>query len=296
MMKGMHRIILLAILVSCHLAVQGSKGQPDCAPVELAAGSPSGSDGEGSSSPDSASSLAVVSLNMAGTTDWQEVRTGFESVQEAPRADIYLLQEVVKDSADLLGTASASLGYHYMFSGTEKCGDGCLKGVAILSRYPLLDQGVLELPRNDLVYNLRCRIALGATVETAVGPLRVYSLHLDTRINSRRRVRQLGPVFDEAAKFDGPALIAGDFNTVNILYIRSVIPIPFLQLQGRAVRKAMQARGFQTPFRKTRPTFSFPPLKLDWIYLRGLQAVGRGVADIEFSDHRALWALLEKAP
>ncbi|MEE8584078.1 MAG: endonuclease/exonuclease/phosphatase family protein [Acidobacteriota bacterium] len=291
----MHRLIGLFVFVACHMLVQGTQKQADCAPAELVAGSPSDSSLVDPAPQDGSRPLVVVSLNMAGKTDWEEVRAGFESLQEAPRADIYLLQEFVKDSADLLGTASSSLGYHYMFSGTEKCGDGCLKGVAILSRFPLLDQEVLELPRNNLRYNLRCRIALGATAETRLGRVRVYSLHLDTRINSRRRVRQLGPVFDQAAEFSGPVLIAGDFNTANVLYIRSVIPIPFLQLQGRAVCKAMRARGFQTPFLKTRRTFSFPPLKLDWIYLRGLEAAQRGVADIEFSDHRALWALLEKA-
>ena len=295
MMEGMYRLICLFVFVACHIAVQATQNQADCAPAELVAGSPSSSSLAESSPPDASRPLVVVSLNMAGVTDWEEVRAGFESVREAPQADIYLLQEFVKDSSDLLGTASSSLGYHYMFSGTEKCGGDCLKGVAILSRYPLLDQGVLELPRNNLRFNLRCRIALGATAETRLGPLRVYSLHLDTRINSGRRVRQIGPVFDQAAEFNGPVLIAGDFNTANVLYILSVVPIPFLQLQGRAVRNAMKARGFQTPFLKTRNTFSFPPAKLDWIYLRGLEATRRGVADIEFSDHRALWALLEKS-
>lgn len=294
MMKSMQRLTWLIVFVACQFALQASQKQADCAPVELVAGSPSGSGWSDPPAANGSGPLKVVNLNMAGETDWEVVRAGFESVQQAPRADIYLLQEFVKDSAELLKKVSLSLGYHYMFSGTEKCGEGCLKGVAILSRYPLRDQGVLELPRNNLVYNLRCRIALGATAQTPLGPVRIYSLHLDTRINSGRRVRQLGPVFDEAAEFSGPALIAGDFNTANILYIKSVVPIPFLQFQVRAVRKAMQERGFHTPFLKTPRTFSFPPLRLDFIYMKGLQASERGVAKIEFSDHKALWALLEK--
>ena len=103
-MEGMHRLICLFVFVACHLLVQGTQKQPDCAPAELVAGSPSSSSLVDSAPQEGSRPLVVVSLNMAGKTDWEEVRAGFESVQEAPQADIYLLQEFVKESQFIIIT------------------------------------------------------------------------------------------------------------------------------------------------------------------------------------------------
>ena len=93
----------------------------------------------------------------------------------------------------------------------------------------------------------------------------------------------------------GPLLIAGDFNTANMLWIQSVVPIPFFQSHTRAVRKAMEKIGFTTPFGNTGATFGFPPMKLDWIFLRGLRSLDRGLVELNFTDHNALWVVVEKA-
>jgi hypothetical protein len=95
--------------------------------------------------------------------------------------------------------------------------------------------------------------------------------------------------------FDGPQLIGGDFDTMNILWFRTMWPFPYLQRQPRALGEARASRGFRTPLTATSSTFSFlgPPFKLDWLYVRNLQAFAWGVDKIRFPDHHAVWVQLD---
>ncbi len=266
-----------------------SASLPECPALVMREGSP-----PNPAPPAPHGSLTLVSVNMHNETRSDVFLGGLEGHPPLRQADVYLLQEFVQDGADFLGELSRALGYHYAFGSTQECGDGCDLGLAILSRYPLRDFRVLPLPRNDLQYNQRCRIALAADVVTPSQQWALFNLHLDTRINAGRRVRQLGPILEAARSSSSPAVIAGDFNTADFLWIRSFLPLPWLQLHKRAVRKALESEGFSTPFRKTGPTFNRFPLKLDWIYLKGLRPIRFGLTRLNFTDHKALWATLEE--
>jgi endonuclease/exonuclease/phosphatase (EEP) superfamily protein YafD len=117
------------------------------------------------------------------------------------------------------------------------------------------------------------------------------NVHLDTRINSRQRLAQLAPLLDALDAADGPQIIGGDFNTMNIWWFRTMWPFPYLQRQVAAVRTRLAGNGFHTPFRRGRPTFRFLglPLRLDWLYLKGLEAVDWNVDTVRFTDHRGVW-------
>jgi endonuclease/exonuclease/phosphatase family metal-dependent hydrolase len=83
-----------------------------------------------------------------------------------------------------------------------------------------------------------------------------------------------------------PAIIMGDLNT----------------WEPAAVDKTSRlfpAENFSTPFDPSQPTFSrtiliIPiKLKLDWIWLRGLEATSHGIAEeIDLSDHWPLWVVV----
>jgi hypothetical protein len=64
------------------------------------------------------------------------------------------------------------------------------------------------------------------------------------------------------------------------------LDVAVLPIRGRstaAVRAVMAMAGFATPFGKSRPTFKFfgLPLKLDWIYLKGLSSSEWSVDDVK---------------
>ncbi|HWF89164.1 MAG TPA: endonuclease/exonuclease/phosphatase family protein, partial [Pyrinomonadaceae bacterium] len=155
-------------------------------------------------------------------------------------------------------------------------------GVAILSLYPLSDVHRIVLPNPGP--NRRRRVALGATVEMPNHRWRVYSAHAETRIKMDKKLEQYKALLDDLAKFpaDMPALIMGDFNTWE----------PYA---GGKVNKLFSGAGLKTPF-EDQSTFRrkvlFVPieLKLDWVWLRGLEAANCGIdRKVEVSDHWPLW-------
>jgi endonuclease/exonuclease/phosphatase (EEP) superfamily protein YafD len=81
-----------------------------------------------------------------------------------------------------------------------------------------------------------------------------------------------------------PAIVLGDFNTWEVN-------------AADETTKLFQDAGFTTPFDKE-PTFLTKmlisiELKLDWIWLRGLEPVNHGIdRKIEVSDHWPLWTVV----
>jgi endonuclease/exonuclease/phosphatase family metal-dependent hydrolase len=233
--------------------------------------------------------VSVVTLNMARETNVDRILADFHRNPAVQRADIWLLQEVMHphggpdsvahDLAKRLGVYATSSPAYPGVSGD---------GLAILSRYPLSDVFVRRLPTFDLRFRSRSRQALAATVQLPSGPLRVYNAHLDTRINAQDRVAQIRPVIEDAAAWQGPRLIAGDFNTSNFRWVLNMIPLPMGHFQGRAVYDAMVASGFTTPCRNIGATFDHFGFHLDWIYTRQLETRTPAVVPMRFSDHHAL--------
>jgi endonuclease/exonuclease/phosphatase family metal-dependent hydrolase len=236
--------------------------------------------------------ISVASLNMAGQERIVEALATW--VQERT-LDVLLLQEVGRVSTDgqaFANVLAARLGFGFAFAPAIPYENGHAQGLAIFSRFPLESASVHPLNHFQLAFRSRCRIALAATVRTPGGPIRLVNVHLDTRINSKSRVAQLGPALGAAGPFNGPRAIGGDFNTMDIRWVGSIWPLPYLQRQSGAVRKMMSEHGFSTPFGDTPATFRALglPLKLDWIYLRDLEPLKWGVDRLDLTDHRGVWA------
>ena len=75
-------------------------------------------------------------------------------------------------------------------------------------------------------------------------------------------------------RFDGPVLIAGDFNTNDMQWVSHVVPVPWPGWQATRVRDLMAQNGFHTPFTNRRATFDHLGMQLDWIFLRNLAQPG----------------------
>jgi endonuclease/exonuclease/phosphatase family metal-dependent hydrolase len=236
--------------------------------------------------------LTVASLNMAGHP---RIGDDLAAWIHERAIDILLLQEVGHLSMDgeaFVATLADRLALHSSYGAATLLGNAYTQGLAIVSRYPLTDIRVYPLAYHRLRFRSRCRIALAATVTTTYGPVRVVNVHLDTRINSKDRVAQVAPLLQALDGVDIPQIIGGDFNTMNVRWLQTMWPLPYLQRQSAAVQASLAAEGFDTPLRGGRPTFKFLgfPLRLDWIYLKRLEPLDWSVDDIRLTDHRGVWA------
>ena len=239
-----------------------------------------------------AETLKIVSLNLHEEQSLDIIAESLQQNGEIADSHILLLQEIAENPGtgeNLLARVAERLQLNYVQAIGERLPNGGTHGLAILSRYPLRDPEVIYLNRIKVKHNNRCRIAVGATVDTDLGSVRVFGTHLDTRINAGRRWEQLEPIAEAAGKFKGPALIGGDLNTQNFYWVENLLPVPFFHRQGRKIQDHFEEHGFSTPFTDTGRTHSWAPLKLDWIYLRDMETLQKGITGIGFSDHRALW-------
>src|SRR6478736_1741808 len=245
-----------------------------------------------SASPPTQASVAIVSLNMAGQPRIEDALASWVRRRES---DVVLLQEVGGhgvDGATFVASLGQRLGYHSTYAPADRFGDEETQGLAILSRGPIDDVRILPLDHHHLRFKSRCRIAQVATVQTGAGRVRVVNVHLDTRINSKDRVAQLAPVIDMLDAIDGPQILGGDFNTMDVGWLHTMWPFPYFQHQVAAVRTRLAESAFHTPFTGGRATFKFLglPIHLDWLYLKRLEAVDWSVDDVPWSDHRGVWA------
>jgi endonuclease/exonuclease/phosphatase family metal-dependent hydrolase len=235
--------------------------------------------------------IKVISYNIRWRSG-DDLNAIIKLLQDDPEiggASILALQEVDRhkkrtghnNTAKMIADA---LGMYYAWAAppTPKPTDEEETGVAILSVYPLSDVQRIVLPHDGPGH--RRRVALGATVATPDRRWRVYSVHAETRIKMGNKLGQYKAVLDDLAQFpaDTPAIIMGDFNTWEP------------NADGK-VRKLFSNAGLKTPFgdySTFRRKVLFVPveLKLDWVWLRGLEAATFGIdRKVEVSDHWPLW-------
>ena len=235
--------------------------------------------------------IKIVSYNIRWRSG-DELKKIIELLQNDPEiggAAILGLQEVDRrrkrsGNNNTVKIIADELGLHYAWAAppSPKANDEEETGVAILSVYPLSDVRRIVLPHHGP--NGRRRVALGATVELENRRWRVYSAHAETRISVDKKLEQFKAVLDDLAQYpsDMPAVVMGDLNT-------------WESSADRKTTKFFTNAGLKTPF-GSEATFRwrmlFVPIemKLDWVWLRGLEAGSCGVdRKIGISDHWPLW-------
>lgn len=236
--------------------------------------------------------LRVVTYNVHGI-DGGAIVDALAAQRATAEADVYMLQEVERQQGERTSRACVAaerMGLHCVYApGHELAGGGDL-GVAIISAARLTDLEIVELPYLPTVVNSGRRVALGATLQTSAGPIRLLAVHLDNRIGPSDRVRQLRPVLDAADRAGLPTIVAGDVNTSPFEFIGHLIPVPTGR-QADALEASVRARGFDTPATDVGATSRFFGMRLDAIYTRGLAVTHAEVAgDTDASDHLPLWA------
>ncbi|HEY6046851.1 MAG TPA: endonuclease/exonuclease/phosphatase family protein, partial [Pyrinomonadaceae bacterium] len=241
--------------------------------------------------------LKIVSYNIrwrAGK-ELQEIAHWLKS-SEAPAPSIIGLQEVdrAKKRTGCANNAKAlaeSLGMYYAWAAPHSPEKGKTKeeetGVVLLSPYPLADITRLVLTNDGP--GGRSRVALGATIKIGKTPVRVYSVHAETRLPLWQKIDQLRVVLDDLAKFPKatPAIVLGDFNAWELPTID-------------AVRKLFTEAGFTTPVPDDESTYARKvlgfemKLKLDWIWVHGMIPQAYGIdRGLKVSDHFPVWAVVK---
>lgn len=187
--------------------------------------------------------------------------------------DLLFVQETDGSGTEALARA---LGMNFIYvPAAVHPSSGRDLGVAILSPWDLVDARKILLPHPHRMRKMR-RVAVVATAQTPAGPVRAYSVHLETLWGGSGRVRrdQARTVADDAAGWTGPVVVAGDFN-------------------GTAGADEMARAGFTWLTRDVHDTnwiFDF-----DHILVRGMCAAGHPPAakapDLtNASDHLPVWA------
>jgi len=195
--------------------------------------------------------LRVTSLNLKKPETLEELETRYDALAESGLVrdtDVWLLQEIETIEG---GRASAAawladrIGGQWVYAPTRMTSDGDTHGIAIVSRFPIRDVERDWLPRFRLAWHSRDRAVLAATIETVDGPVRIFNVHLDTKLNFDDRAEQLAPVLVTAATFD-EVVIGGDFNTNGFQWVGRAFPFGF-DAQADRLDALMEEHGYGAP-------------------------------------------------
>jgi endonuclease/exonuclease/phosphatase family metal-dependent hydrolase len=261
-----HRVVLAALLaLGCRSFNYASPSGPRYAVSEPPPPVPQ------TVSPDGVDSIRVVTFNVKFARHIDQAITLLRSTAALQNADIITLQEMDETGTRRIAEALA-MSYVYYPATIEHSRDF---GNAILSRGPIVADEKIVLPHLARFVGTQ-RIATAATITVRGVPLRVYSVHLATRmeIGPGSRRDQVHAVLADAAAYPR-VVIGGDMNSRGI---------------GRTFRGA----GFLWPTERNPRTHFLG--NWDHIFLKGLapgDSLGTGVArdTIGASDHRPVWAL-----
>ena len=190
-------------------------------------------------------------------------------------ADIIALEEMDDAGADRIARA-LRLNYVY-YPGSIHPTDHRYFGPAILSRWPIERSWKLLLP-HEAGFRHQRRTATAAEIRLHGLRVRVYAVHLSTpyRFSDAAREDQVRTILTDASGFDGPVVIAGDFNSYGVG--------PFV------VR-----HGYRWLTARLGPTISF--FSWDHIFVRHLSPARPASAGVVrqvhgASDHRPVWAVV----
>lgn len=241
-------------------------------------------------------SFKVLSANLCHP--WPHLERGEDRLQQFIRlvqdhqADLLLLQEVWQTRRYKVHELLAeTLGMNVVYARTN--GDrfhiGFEEGLAILSHYPLIPQGV-KVFRSSL-HPFARRQALAAVVQTPCGDLLAVSTHLS--INPWRNRHQVQELIAWVESQSSQAIIGGDFNAPE-----TTVRIGLLKERWMdTLRQIYPGNADASTHRMVLPLIGELRHRLDYLFLyqreKMWQILNAGKeARYPFSDHAAVWTRL----
>ncbi len=242
--------------------------------------------------------VRLVSFNVHYAKKPAKVAAAIQENYNLSHADVILLQEVEYHLREGQGRAdqiAEILGLECVYVPARIEGSKATHGLAVLTRFPVLEVEVIQLPFFKLGFRSRRRIALRVVLQTPYGQLQVYNIHLDTTINIKHRLEQLMAVIEDfKAQEILPTVIAGDLNTIQASFLIRKVPIFFAD-QRKKVTHFFSQHSFVT--RKIRGYTMKQGLvrfSLDGIYANGPTILNSGVErTVTVSDHAPIWVDLD---
>jgi len=227
-------------------------------------------------SPEPTSTLRAATYNMhyGYNTPWQLSLEAQARTIEESGADVVFLQEVDAGRLTSYGVDDAlwlarRLGMREVYL---PCVEG-LTGIALLSRYPLLDQGGRLLSSHEEQTGI-----VWAQLDTDGGPVNAFGIWLG--LSPEERARQLEGALafikEKHEEHPAPALFGGDFNS------RPDSPV-YARIADEGFVDPFVATGAQ-PL-PTSPAEE-PKNRIDFVWVRGLQPTAAEVPASTASDHR----------
>lgn len=297
--------------------------------------------------PEAPKALGVLMFNMERGVNLPEIREFLRDCPDIQPFDVILANELDdgcarsgnKNTARELAQAFG-LNYAWGLEFIELVNDENEKGFhgnAVFSRWPIRKAGVIRLPEQynwyfDRQKRIGGRLAVYAELDVAGQPVGAVSIHLENRTHGEGRMAQMAAILEAVKKElpDMPLLLGGDLNT-NTFDGRAKEDIGIIAADPNLRRRCLEdvsdfepllplcaADGYQIvpgeprlTRRKPLPDGSFLPLRLDWILLKGAEAlesrmISTAKEDLtyarpdsalarfegaELSDHNAVWAL-----
>jgi endonuclease/exonuclease/phosphatase family metal-dependent hydrolase len=265
--------------------------------------------------------LRCLTLNLWGAEPPLEARmalvaTGLREL--AP--DVVTLQEVREVPGQLPNqaeTLAKAAGFGHVFAPATPFGGG-QEGLAILSRQPILEHAVLELPHAEPKER---RILLSARVHSGRGSVWVHTTHLNYRLtHGKQREDQVSTIAASVAgrTSDSPQILMGDFNARpeadEIRFLRGLVTLGSRRTYFQDAWERMHPGDPGLTWAHANPytaklAFLEPDRRLDYIFVTPMRGDGRGTvhscamvfdrpsADSVFaSDHFGLLAEIQVEP
>ena len=220
--------------------------------------------------------LRIVTFNIKFSREIDRAIELFQKNRDLQNPDIIALQEMNNAGVDRIARA-LGMSYVYYPSAFHPQASGDF-GNAILVKGTIEADHKLLLPHpSRFRHLLRCAVAADVVVDGQ--RLRVYSVHLETpfQISGSERRDQARAIVDDAARYRGPVVIAGDFNSRDV------------------VGDVFGSADFQWVTKDAGRTISF--FSWDHVFVRGLVLQAppkRGIVlnNNGASDHLPVWAEL----
>lgn len=254
--------------------------------------------------------LRLVTLNLWGTEPPLAHRLDLAARQLAALApDVVGLQEV-RPLPAALGSErttahwlAARLGGHVLYVPSVRWDDGAFgpgtvggeEGLALVSRWPIVDRRALRLP---FARPTERRLLLSARVATPVGPIWVHTTHLHYRLDDGAARAAQVLAIDDAIRAcgrgndDPPQLLCGDFNATpgsdELRFLRGLTSLggrrthfqdAWLRCHDEPPRGAGPAAGitWSADNQHTRPLRSLDlDRRIDHVYVTTRKKDGRG--------------------
>jgi endonuclease/exonuclease/phosphatase family metal-dependent hydrolase len=220
--------------------------------------------------------LRIVTFNIKFSREIDRAIELFQKNHDLQNPDIIALQEMNNAGVDRIARA-LGMSYVYYPAAFHPQGSGDF-GNALLVKGTIESDHKLILPHTSRLRHM-LREAVVADVVVDGIRLRAYSVHLETpfQISASDRRDQAQAILQDAARYSGPVVIAGDFNSRDV------------------VGDIFGGAGFQWVTRDAGHTISF--FSWDHVFVRGLALKApprKGIVlnNNGASDHLPVWAEL----